>query len=758
MDALRRIPGLASLSDERFEAARALLEDRAVLLQPGQHLDLKEGWLALLVRGVVAVRSRDAGDLVEEGPAWIWGPLPKEESEARDLPSYRLEARTPARLCVIDGGVDLVGRFATVDLASGRLAELRDDVLRETEPFEDFLRPQDAAIPATTYEADEAELVLVVVEGGAAVEAARARGHDCFDRELVIFSHYPRFGAFGRSTRYDELARFVPLGIGLHHPEVYAHRLVPDSASAVLVGRELFGFPKELGVARIGRRAAWSGRDGELNTLLTWEREEPVGEPDVFAAELAAAIEDTLVSDLLGGLAVHLADLLPASRIAERFLRNGTKLVARMPDGREALFRVGFPRQLRRLGEARLGEERVLGAWRARVALALIAEEGGADTRLPEPEPPFEAQPLVVTSELEDPTLRVLAGAAGTRELDLQPGHSSTIGPGDMAILFRGTIAKLILEDGRPRYVGARTGTERPQLVGLADVDSKVRVEAASHAKLLVVRESALGQLDEDQLTGLLWEALRGGEGDLRLARQTLGARAEGVHHIVFELDAELPWSLPEGLEPAAAKPLLVARIPARFVQTPNVGALVASRVLHEDEIRYFVDLQLGRTDLACLWLPYGGERVEGYHVPIAWATSPSVLLAAREEGWPARLGRWGVQKFHLFVDGASLVRPKPPPGPPLDHLPDPSMIRLAPAQRPTEEPPPLPNEFELSVDFRRSTLDDPIRSRRAVRAFPEGHHAGIGTRLVPWRCDGAVAFGRPTPGGWVYNLKLDGG
>ncbi|MCP4809641.1 MAG: acetoacetate decarboxylase family protein [Proteobacteria bacterium] len=86
------------------------------------------------------------------------------------------------------------------------------------------------------------DLVLVQIPApdelvaGAIAEGLHPLGHDA----LLCVSGWHDFGALGRSTSYDELTHFLPCREGV----LFCDELVLSSAAGVLVGRELFGFPK----------------------------------------------------------------------------------------------------------------------------------------------------------------------------------------------------------------------------------------------------------------------------------------------------------------------------------------------------------------------------------------------------------------------------------------------------------------------------------------------------------------------------------
>jgi hypothetical protein len=106
---------------------------------------------------------------------------------------------------------------------------------------------------------------------------------------------------------YHELTPFLPAWSGLRGPCAFVPELYPDAWMAVILGREIHGFPKR--TARIG----WREHGGELIVdrklalRVRWRARTP-GDPGVIVGELARAL---IPNARVAGLAKLLVDRLP---------------------------------------------------------------------------------------------------------------------------------------------------------------------------------------------------------------------------------------------------------------------------------------------------------------------------------------------------------------------------------------------------------------------------------------------------------------
>lgn len=82
---------------------------------------------------------------------------------------------------------------------------------------------------------------------------------------------------------YTETTVFLPVRIGarlgLYVPFIY-----PSAWEPILLGREIYGFPKRLGETTLAARAASLAVDGAEQCALTWAAQEPTGEPRLVRA------------------------------------------------------------------------------------------------------------------------------------------------------------------------------------------------------------------------------------------------------------------------------------------------------------------------------------------------------------------------------------------------------------------------------------------------------------------------------------------
>lgn len=647
---LRGIPGLRTLSETELVAFGDGLE--VVEVAPGQQVEFAVGVEVVLVLDGVAesfllptlwplfsperieeltgVRpsepDTDPRRWVVEGPSWV--------GIRERLPALPPSLVTLAAVRFVGPGryakLGLAGHFAgvdLVDLASGELKATRREAKRLGEGLEDFLDPLDASIPAADYEAEDVDLVMLVVSGGVEVSEAEARGHDVFGtRSLVVFTHYPRFGAFQLSTSYDEVAFFAPLK--RWPPTVYTHSLYPNSSAAVVVGRETFGFPKDLGRTRLGRTAAWVNHPVRL--LADWDSEVAV-ELDVFGAEVLSALQDL---GRLGRVLASVADVVPGSTLTE-LLVDEVPLVTKLPDGREARFELGLPRAIRRLEGLQCfstPERRIHGGWRLRLDMRLL-DVGSRSW-------PARTMPVSDAPEIAP------VDSDGMPLLTLKPGYRGRVPPDRVGEVITGRVSKILVEDGRRRFAGSRGPGG---LLGLSrDPRVEVLLYAEEHSEIALVEAKKLG---EDSRYGeLLCGEIRRHQLDLsRLQSAALDEPIADTNYAVFELDGAGPWALPPGFRAVDRSPLLVAR----STLVDNIHILISQRTLTPEE-QLLKPYEFAAVDLVALWLPHE----EGWYMPIGWATSTGALLAERAKGRPVRLGRSGDKAFHLIVDGFSAFRP----------------------------------------------------------------------------------------------------
>jgi len=702
---LRRLPGMDRLRPAEFAKAHAGIERSARVLSPGEAVEANKFQVLVLLEGVLEVHA-PLVDRFVEGPAII--SLHRLFSSIPDITFFQTPVAPTARTrCVVSTvavGPSHDPDAEVLHLLEARLATLSDELHRKTEPLEDFLEPADGAIPAAAYQARDVDLVMLLLEPGRASAEAARTGLPAVDKEIALFAHYSNFGAGGRTTIYDELSRFVPLKRVLPF-EVYAHSLVPDAASAMIIGVELFGFPKRMGVARLGRRLAFSspGQTADLQLdpglLATWDDEEPIQELDMFVAEVATALGLGSRPDptLLGSLRDRLVDLLPASPLLAGAGRLFGGLKVHMPDGRHADFDISVPKDWTRLKGLQLheigdqGERRlsVHGGWRVRLDMTL-RQEVPAPPIVPRKPPDL---PTVATQDAPEVLLVREQLPPPARLADLRRGEALTLNQGEVGLLLSGAVAKLRVAAGFPRFIGARSAPG--DLVGYQDAGGLVRVEATRASQLLVVPVETIDGLDPVRRFRLLQNAVSNSQSDLAKIAVSAGDRLT-THCAVFALQTPGPWTLSRGSSPPEARPLLAFVVPLDV--TPGTPMFVGRGLGPEDEPK----VRLGDAAHMSVWLPYGEGSVEGYEVAAWWGLTPGAVLRARQAGLPARLARTGTDELHVFVDGQSFVLPTAESRGVVQDL-----MSLSPQE--------MPMKFTLRTRYRRSTAEGVVEDEVTV-------------------------------------------
>lgn len=114
-------------------------------------------------------------------------------------------------------------------------------------------------------------------------------------RYLLTFNFFPNVyskhsSAQGRSFAYNETTAFLPvIGPGAR-PAVYAPELYLDSYMPIVLGRELYGFPKRFGSARLGKKHIDLNIGKEMALRLKWQ-----GRRSTDSGELLALLQGWLL-------------------------------------------------------------------------------------------------------------------------------------------------------------------------------------------------------------------------------------------------------------------------------------------------------------------------------------------------------------------------------------------------------------------------------------------------------------------------------
>ncbi|MGH1346477.1 MAG: acetoacetate decarboxylase family protein [Nannocystales bacterium] len=182
----------------------------------------------------------------------------------RGSPSARFIASGP---CTIIGvpteAISERDKVAALAEETQRLwSRVEADARRDDDTFMDWARP----IPGPWW-FEQAKAAVVVMQGDPArLRASMPRGvrplPGTGGRYLLAVTRFDGVGSEDRSDRqrfsYHEVTPFLPVWSGIRGPATFIPELYPDAWMAVLLGREILGFPKR--TARVALRE----RGGEL--------------------------------------------------------------------------------------------------------------------------------------------------------------------------------------------------------------------------------------------------------------------------------------------------------------------------------------------------------------------------------------------------------------------------------------------------------------------------------------------------------------
>jgi hypothetical protein len=275
-----------------------------VLVADGQRLELPRDRLWLLDRGEVLVHCGDR-------PIELWtAPRP-----------LAVTGRAGVGFTAV-GPVELIGfdrsrlepAFAQQLLADENAA-LWARVELDAQRDDDTFLPWAVPVPGPWW-FRRAQAVVMIVQGdprriAACMPAAVHPLPGTAGRYALALTRFEDAGSedprYSRRFVYHEVTPFVPAWSGLRGPCAFIPELYPDAWMAVILGREIHGFPKR--TARIG----WREDGGELIVdrklaLRARWRSRAAGDPGEIVGELARAlIPHARVADL----AKLLVDRLP---------------------------------------------------------------------------------------------------------------------------------------------------------------------------------------------------------------------------------------------------------------------------------------------------------------------------------------------------------------------------------------------------------------------------------------------------------------
>lgn len=259
-----------------------MIEGEPVHIHPGAAIVVPADRVLALDAGQVEVRA-DAR-LLEVAGAERWFNLAAALA-GRPGEALELRARTPSRARTwpfepIQRAGDDPRAAAALTAALARECLRREHEARAVlRRADDFFRPGAELYPPpyafgpfrcllAIVEHDPAALARLLPPGLTLLPGAEGRA-------LVMISDIEGARADavpGRAWGYREVVPFIPvacpsrLGVGLHAPELFA-----DATMPILLGREVYGFPKRLGRVELDARAARLLADHEVALDLRWE-------------------------------------------------------------------------------------------------------------------------------------------------------------------------------------------------------------------------------------------------------------------------------------------------------------------------------------------------------------------------------------------------------------------------------------------------------------------------------------------------------
>lgn len=229
------------------------VDSKTLRLSDGQSLELDPTHLWWLAEGDVVVHAASR-------PVELWA-APRSLDLAgslRGAPCARFIASGPCRVVGVPRE-----RISDRDKVAALAEETRNlwsrveaDARRDDDTFMDWARP----VPGPWW-FQKAEAAVVVMQGDPArLRACMPRGvrplPGTGGRYLLAITRFDGVGSEDPTDRrrfsYHEVTPFLPAWSGLRGPATFIPELYPDAWMAVILGREILGFPKR--TARIGLR------------------------------------------------------------------------------------------------------------------------------------------------------------------------------------------------------------------------------------------------------------------------------------------------------------------------------------------------------------------------------------------------------------------------------------------------------------------------------------------------------------------------
>ncbi|MFT3710563.1 MAG: cyclic nucleotide-binding domain-containing protein [Archangium sp.] len=304
-------------------------ETREVLLKSATELQLTRGFvltregergddLYFLVSGELAVKRGGRLLAMLEGPRLV-GLTAALDEEPR---SASLEVLSDAVLIRIRGEAFRDAMNTRLDLAQAVVRELQSDLRdawnqqeRDRQSLDDFFVSPSARLVPGPYVAQLEVCTFVMRESSVKLKSLLPPGctplPGAEETWLLLVSHFTDVqsespSGFGRRFSYREVSPFIPcVGPDLL-PALFCPELYPDNYLAILLGRELYGFPKRMGRFEVGEHHVSLAVGHQLALRTEWSNARTC-----TAAELGAHLTGTrLVGPFFGVMSSQLAKLL----------------------------------------------------------------------------------------------------------------------------------------------------------------------------------------------------------------------------------------------------------------------------------------------------------------------------------------------------------------------------------------------------------------------------------------------------------------
>ncbi len=323
MNVVNEHPFFASLAAKvraQLDAASRTLElpRGFVLTREGERGDD----VYFLVKGELAVKRGSRLLTMLEGPRFVGLPAALGESTR----AASLEVLTDARLIAFRGEVMRELMNGHLDFARAVARELESDLRdawaaqeRDRQSLDDFFVSPSARLVPGPYVAQLDVTAFVMRELPSKLREHLPPGcrpmPGADDTWLLLVSHFldvhsESAAGQGRRFSYREVSPFIPcVGPDLL-PALFCPELYPDNYLAVLLGRELYGFPKRMGRFEVGPTHVSLAVGHQLALRTAWSAERPCsaaalgehlvsgGGPSTFAARAAGQLMGVLANPL----------------------------------------------------------------------------------------------------------------------------------------------------------------------------------------------------------------------------------------------------------------------------------------------------------------------------------------------------------------------------------------------------------------------------------------------------------------------------